>query len=370
MGLSLLIPLFASVGQLPPTGLPAQIRSTFVVGNPALIKGQTVRLSGTEEQPAILALEGKNTVLEDCTFELSGEAWVILYRADGATVRNCTFRGGSNNQLKIVRANNVTVEGSKFYGEGNNTGPLLEINPGHPWQFTDAFRYSSEYVAHTKYLGGMNRFQHTNFLGYERIAHYDGGPTVKVTYTHKVEPAFHPRSADKNRWFVWGPDRELHELEFISANDNGFVLNSNGKVPVGPIRYLTYNPEALMTGFVLRNSVFTGPGKSSGFSGYALDGALLEGNQASGFSDYGLGYEFSTRSVMRGNKAWDNQKYWDQNNQRMALGNQLEVVAPVGPTKLEKNEGKQTDVRHWHPFAFPIESDNKVDKQYPAGRTW
>src|SRR5690554_2726145 len=130
MGLSFLFALFGPASQLPSVDLPDQLTKTVTYAAPVHVKGETVKLVGTEEKPAILAFEGKGTIVEDCTFELTGRAWVILYRTDGAVMRNCTFRGGTEVQLRVIRANDVTIEGSRFLGGGENRGSLFEVMPG------------------------------------------------------------------------------------------------------------------------------------------------------------------------------------------------------------------------------------------------
>lgn len=336
------------------------------------IKGQTIALVGTRENPAILALEGKYSNFNDNTIKVVGYGWVCIYRADNAGVRRNDFQAGLSTVLKIIRANNVTTDGNIFRGQVDpkdiekhiTENELMVIEPGHPWTFEDAAETGWPYNPATRYTGGTNRLAAVNRLNEERRGEYAGSKTVEIVYGDRI-PTFKSEFAKLNRWFVWQKDNKVHELEFLSATEKGVVLRAIPALTPGPFRYGTYNPKALITGNVVKNNWFYGPGRSTGFSAYGTDGLIVERNVACGFADYGLGIEVSIRGVMRFNYAYGNQQFMNQvNPTKVRTWNQMEIVGGLGVHYLKGNIGIVCEGTHFYP-PNQVQSDLPVRQVFP-----
>jgi len=310
------------------------------------------------ENPAVLVLDQPGSKLLNCTIICEGYAWVTLFQAHGSTVRGNTFKGGKRWQLMNMRTNNLLVENNRFEGNSNDIS-LYAIVAGDPWAFPDAAKTGFGFVNKPhRFGGGTNRFQHVNPLIADRRGEYRGGDTINISYAG-LQTTFKPSAAHFNKWIVWGKDNAIHDLEFIRATETGATLKWDGALKQGPFRWITYNPDAFVLDNVIRGNTFIGPGMSSGFSGYSCKNTIVEGNTATGFTDYGLGLEWPFNCTMRDNVASGNQAFIDQYDKKAKTWNQIEAVSPVGPVWMARNVGQEAEVTHFYPQGL-IKSDKPI----------
>lgn len=344
--------------------VPSLITGEYRLEKAATIKNQTIIIRGTPLKPAVLALCGQTTRLNDCRIILEGDAKVVLYMASFSSIRRTRFEGGTSTQLRILRSANVTVEDCQFVGSAN-MGSLVEAMTGHPWQFEDADQFGDPYVPETRYNHGTNRFCHVNPLNGERRGTYDGRGTITIPLSG-LDKAFNPvgRAVRSNRWQVW-QDGPAMDAALLQIDKDRAVLQAPRGLKPGPFRWQTYNPAALIPGLQFRRNQLVnlqpGKGAGTGISAYSHKLSIIEGCTAIGFADYGLGFEWPDRCEIINNVGARNQEYTNDQGERVSW-NDFEMVAPVGPVVFRGNIGNQTEVRYFY-APQRIESDRPVREQ-------
>lgn len=333
--------------------VPSEIRGDYILTQPANVQGQTINLRGTPEKPARLIFQGEGSQFKNN--QVVGYGKVVFWNAKNIVAEGNNFSTEGKAQLHLIATPNALVQGNTFNGKSNDDSLLL-IEPGHQWQLPDASQYGHKLNLDARFDGGQNRLQQINPLKADRRGYYSGGDRLRLEYGNLI-PVYEPSAAYHNKWLVWGRDNVVKEARLITADKDGVMLAVSG-LKNGPVRYITYNPKALIPGVIVRGNKLYGPGKLSGFSGYGLKDALIEGNTAIGFKDYGLGLEISS-GTFRKNTASGNQesnvpgtaRYW----------NQMEVVAPIGKFTLRENTGVFGEVTWFYPQGL-VDSDREIRK--------
>ncbi|QYK51997.1 MAG: hypothetical protein KF824_06955 [Fimbriimonadaceae bacterium] len=333
--------------------VPSEIQGDYIVSQPAVVQNQTIYLRGTPNKPARLIFQGNGSQFKNN--QVVGAGKVVFWNAKDVLAEGNTFSTEGKAQLHLIATPNAKVLDNTFNGKGNDDSLLL-IEPGHQWQLPDAATYGHKLNLNARFEGGQNRLQQINPLKADRRGYYSGGDRLRLEYGN-LTPVYEPSAAHHNKWYVWGKDNVVKEARLISADRQGVTL-AVSDLKNGPVRYITYNPKALIPGVVVRGNKLYGPGKLSGFSGYGLKDALIEGNTAIGFKDYGLGLEISSGKFIR-NVASGNQESNVPGTAR--FWNQMEVVAPIGKFILRENTGMIGEVTWYYPQGF-IDSDKETRK--------
>lgn len=340
--------------------VPSEIRGEYILAASSIVENQTITFKGTEDKPALLVFQGNGSQLRYSTFRGNGK--VVFWNCSNIIAQGNTFHNGTGPQLHLVATPNAKVLDNTFNGSGN-TDSLLLIEPGHQWQLPDAAKYGHKLNPSARFAGGQNRLQQINPLKEERRGYYSGGEQLRIEYGRLI-PTYEPSAARFNKWLVWGRDNIVRELRLISADKQGITLAASGLKP-GPVRFVTYNPAALISGVLVKGNKLFGPGQLSGFSGYGLNDALIEDNLAANFADYGLGIEISSGTFRR-NTGYGNQ--FSNEPGRARTWNQFEVVAPIGKVNLIENNGIVGETTWYYPQGL-ISSDRETRKPKPEWAT-
>lgn len=311
----------------------------------SIVENQTINLSGN------LIFTGNRSQIRYC--QIKGTGKVVFWNLTGGISRENIFENSGGVQLHALRTPKFQAIGNRFIGQ-NNPEELFVVEPGHQWQFPDAAKYGYKYNPDARFNRGQNRLQLINRLNQDRQTIYSGGKGFRFDYG-LTTPTYLSEFAKLNKWIAWGQDGVVHSVELLSNDSTGVWLSASG-LSVGQVRIATYNPEAFIPGILVAKNWFSGPGMSSGFSGYGLSGAIVEDNFAAGFIDMGLDLEVGTGGIMRNNVCVSNQtygqsKYW----------NQMEIVAPLGPHYLKGNYGIVNETIWFYPSNW-IQSDKPTRK--------
>lgn len=328
--------------------VPATVATERVITSPVILKDRVITVRADLVFEAPVRIDG-------VTFRLEGDGRVVLRQAHGSRIEDSAFTGGRLHQLLAIRTDGLTVEGTQFIGAGNEW-ELFAVVPGHPWEFVDGPENGFWFDPKAE-KGGTNRLGHINPVTASRTALGDGTNRITLPIRAPLEATFPLRLADLNTWDVWGPglDPDRSRFRVVGNTEDSVTLEIvprwEGDQQVfrrgETYRWATWREDALIKGLRVVGCTFVGPGRLSGLSAYGVIAALIKGNTATGFFDYGLGLEHSKGSLMQDNVASGNQGGW----------NQIEFVGQLGTNYASGNRGVLADVAHGYRVRPPLSAD-------------
>lgn len=330
------------------TSVPATVANERVITSPVILKDRVITVRADLVFEAPVRIDG-------VTFRLEGDGRVVLRQAHGSRIEDSAFTGGRLHQLLAIRTDGLTVENTQFIGAGNRW-ELFAVVPGHPWEFKDGPENGFWFDPKAE-KGGTNRLGHVNPITASRTAVGDGTNRITLSLRAPLEATFPLHLANRNTWDVWGPglDPDRSRFRVVGNTEDSVTLELiprwEGDQQVfrcGEVyRWATWREDALTRGLRVENCTFVGHGRLSGFSAYGVIAAIVKGNSATGFGDYGIGLEYSRGSLLQDNVASGNQGGW----------NQIELVGQLGTNYASGNRGVLADVAHGYRVRPPLSAD-------------
>ncbi|MCA0361158.1 MAG: right-handed parallel beta-helix repeat-containing protein [Armatimonadetes bacterium] len=333
---------------------------TYTLNQPVIISqksGITIRnaniqsgadLGGTQRENSynILGFDRcTNVTVENLSFRGEATLFMGFAQCDTVRVNQCSFSGGRRSQMIFNGGRNLTLENSSFIGGRQTQKELFLVTPGHPWSFADeaAKRGINYHTPDARWTGGTNLTAFIGDLGSIRATRASGGQTLTIS-TQGLQMRDETKSLTELSWhvaFVGAPanlqvrcisENRAARTAVLQIQTAGRVFPTNGAVT-----WYADNPEHYVRNVTIRGNTFVGSPKSSGMSLYFVDGYLVENNSAFNNLDYGMGAEYCSNGIWRGNVASGNQSGW----------NQLELVGFANNVQISNNLGRSTAHKIW-----------------------
>jgi parallel beta-helix repeat protein len=328
---------------------------TYAMNQPVIISqksGITIRnaniqagpdLGGTRPENSynILGFDRcTNVLVENVSFRGDSTMFLGFAQCDTVRVNLCSFSGARRSQMIFNGGRNLTLENSSFVAGKHTSRELFLVTPGHPWSFANeaAKRGINYHTPDLRWTGGTNLPAFIGDLGSIRVTRGQGGQTLTIS-TQGLPLKDESRSLTELTWHVAfaGAPTNL-QVRCISENRAArtavLQIQTAGRVfPTnGAVTWYADDPAYYVKNVTVRGNSFVGAPKLSGMSLYFVDGYLIENNSAFNNRDYGIGAEYCSNGVWRGNVASGNQEGW----------NQFELVGFANNVQISNNLGRSS----------------------------
>ncbi len=305
-------------------------------------------------------MNARDVILENV--QLERPAWMGLGFIGGAnvTLRRVSVIGGQGGRhprhhVVVNRLTNLTIEDSRFVAGPQHDGELVGVGTGVPVHFRPNSSGELEAIEPHWRL-------ETNFPAWigtpdeVRLVRASGGKTLTIRYAGLSEVEG-PADRHPLRWQVFWPGMDpTWSVRPVQRDSRAKTITlalrgaRDATFPEGWLTWAAWNPAGMARGLTVRRTTFVGAGGklaglqrgSAGLSAYWVRDVVMEDNTATGFPDYGLGWEWCENVTVRGNRASGNQEDY----------NQYEFVGRARGVTFERNEGQLGFVPHGWPVEF------------------